>query len=80
VAGAAFVVAAAVVLSVSMGILLPQGGGLGPDVAIGWQARVLLVADVAWVVIAAGCTLAVRRAQRAADGEPALVDPAGVVR
>ena len=68
------------VLSVRMGILMPQSGGLRPDVLIGWQARGLLVADAAWVAITAGCALAVARASHAADDEPVLADAAGVAR
>jgi hypothetical protein len=79
-AGAVLVVGAAVLLSVSMGILLPQSGGLGPDVPIGWQARGLLVANAVWVAITAGCVLAVARASREVDEESALVRAAGTAR
>lgn len=77
---AALVVGAVIVLSVSMGILLPQGGGLGPDVPIGWQARGLLVAVAAWVAITAGCALAVARTAHTADDEPVPADTAGAAR
>ena len=79
-AAAALVVGAVVVLSVSMGILLPQGGGLGPDVPIGWQARGLLVAVAAWVAITAGCAVAVVRTAQTADDEPVPADTAGAAR
>ncbi|WP_407317195.1 DUF998 domain-containing protein [Isoptericola halotolerans] len=75
-AGAVLVVGAAVILSVSMGLLMPPGSGLGPEVAIGWQARGLLVADAAWVAITAGCSLAVLRASRAAVHVPESADRA----
>lgn len=79
-AAATLVVGAVVVLSVSMGILLPQGGGLGPDVLIGWQARGLLVAVAGWVAITAGCALAVVRTPQTADDEPVPADTAGAAR
>jgi hypothetical protein len=72
--------AAAGVLTAGMGILMPQSGSLGPDVPIGWQARGLLLADAAWVAIAAGCALAVSRGPRTADDEPVLVGAVGATR
>jgi hypothetical protein len=61
IAGSVLVVGAAVALSASMAAMMPAGGGLGPDVTVGWQARVLLLAEALWVAVAAGCALAVRR-------------------
>jgi hypothetical protein len=75
-AGAVLVVGAAVVLTVSMAIMMPPGGGLGPEVTIGWQARGLLVADAAWTAIVAGCAIAVFRASSAADRAPTSADRA----
>lgn len=52
-----------IVFSVSMAILLPRGGGqLGPEVAVGWQNRFMVVTYLAWLAIAAG--LAVRAARQ----------------
>lgn len=47
--GAVLTVGAAVVLTVSMGVMMPETGQLGPDVLIGWQGRALLLANAVWV-------------------------------
>jgi len=47
--GAVLTVGAAVVLTVSMGVMMPETGQLGPGVLIGWQGRVLLLANAVWV-------------------------------
>lgn len=81
-AGSAFVVGAAVALSVSMTALMPQSGGLGPDAPMGWQARILLLAEASWITIAARCALVVRKTtpeSRSSRSEPVEPKrPAGV--
>lgn len=81
-AGSVFVVGAAVTLSVSMAALMSESGGLGPEVPVGWQARVLLLAEASWVTIAAGCALVVRKAtpecRNSSSGPVELTMPAGV--
>jgi hypothetical protein len=53
-----------VVLTVSMVVLLPQHGGqLGPDVVVGWQNRLMVVAYVAWLMTAGWCAMQVRDKQ-----------------
>jgi hypothetical protein len=45
-------------LAVSMAVLLPQHGGqLGPEVSVGWQARFMMLAFVAWLMTAAWCAI-----------------------
>jgi len=47
-----------VLLTGSMMVLQPQGAGqLGPDVPIGWQGRFMLLAELAWVIVAARSAL-----------------------
>jgi hypothetical protein len=66
--GAVLTVGAAALLTVSMALLMPASGQLGPDVPIGWQGRLLLLVDALWVVGVAVCALRLRRsAERAAS-------------
>lgn len=60
---ALLVVGSAIALSVSMGVLMPESGGLGPDTPVGWQARILLVAEATWIAVMAASALAVREAE-----------------
>lgn len=71
VAASAVLVGAVVVLTVSMVTLMPASGRLGPDVLVGWQARLLLVTEAVWIGTVAVCVLAVHRSARPADVRPA---------
>ncbi|GAA1752557.1 DUF998 domain-containing protein [Agromyces humatus] len=62
--GAVLTVWAAVLLTVSLAVLMPATGQLGPDVPVGWQGRFLLVADAVWLAAVGGCALAIRRGPR----------------
>jgi len=54
----------AVAFTASMVILLPRNEGqLGPDVLIGWQGRLVMVAYAAWLMTAAWCAIQVRSRQ-----------------
>ncbi|GAA1805910.1 hypothetical protein GCM10009749_12640 [Agromyces neolithicus] len=59
--GAVLTVWAAVLLTVSLAVLMPETGRLGPDVPVGWQGRFLLAADAVWLAAVGGCALAIRR-------------------
>lgn len=61
VVGAGLTVGAAVVLTVSMGVMMPETGQLGPEVLIGWQGRALLLVNALWVAGVGLTTLWVRR-------------------
>ena len=52
---------AAVAFTGSMMVLLPRNGGqLGPNVAVGWQSRLVMLAYAAWLMTAAWSALRVR--------------------
>jgi hypothetical protein len=54
----------AVAFTASMAILLPANGGqLGPQVTVGWQGRLSIVAYAAWLMTAAWCVIQVRSRQ-----------------
>lgn len=61
-AGSFLLVGAAVALTVGLATLVPADGTLGPDVPLGWPARILLLSEAAWLAVAAGCALRVHRA------------------
>lgn len=68
VAASAVLVGAVVVLTVSMAMLMPATGMLGPDVLVGWQARVLLLSEALWIGAVAVCAIGVHRSVGAIDG------------
>lgn len=74
--GAVLSVGAAVLLTVSMAVLMPETGQLGPDVPVGWQGRLLLMADALWVIAVGACALKLRRSRERAASDAAASDTA----
>ncbi len=66
-AGAILTVSAFLLVTVSLVVLLPPSGMLGPDVPTGWQGRFLVVAYAGWIVIVAIMALRVRRERGGTD-------------
>lgn len=65
--GAVLTVGAALLLTVSLGVLMSEAGQLGPDVPVGWQGRFLLAVDSVWVAALGAAALRLRRHADAVD-------------
>ena len=58
-----------VVFGVSIAVLLPRAGGIfGPEVAIGWQNRLLMVTYCVWLITAANRQRCMPHSRRGARG------------
>ena len=49
------------VLVLSLAVMLPQGGGFGPDVLIGWPNRLFVAANSVWLMVVAWHALRLSR-------------------
>jgi hypothetical protein len=72
--GAVLSVGAAVLLTVSLAVLMPESGQLGPDAPVGWQGRLLLLVDALWVIAVGACALKLRTSGERAASDTAASD------